>query len=195
VKWCLLSDMSGRRLIVIVLLLVAVCALLAWGIWRIPEPRTVSLELVGYKRWGADSTIYAELRLNNKTRSVIQYPIVPEGDRPSQVPIICREKMPQGWSKEKWDGEAKGWTFTHRDLSPGQSFTFITPVRPGAPPKQVGVLCEIPPDVESSRLKRMLEFWLARTRAALRIPHRQLPRGQVWCPTDIAPPAYDPAKR
>ena len=75
--------------------------LFGWLLWRMPAAPTVSLDLVEYKQWPADRTRYAELRLSNKTRKVIQYPVVIVRDsiRPRQVPVVCREKVSGVWGK------------------------------------------------------------------------------------------------
>ena len=78
---------------------------------------------------------------------------------------------------------------------PGQSVTFIIPVRPGAPPKQVGVICKIPELGSKSKFRSTLEYWWARIKIAMKIKPRHEPRDRIWCRDVLAVTESEPANR
>ena len=97
--------------------------------------------------------------------------------------------------QEKWDAESKESTFSLHDLMPGQSVTFIIPVRPGAPPKQVGVICKIPELGSKSKFRSTLEYWWARIKIAMKIKPRHEPRDRIWCRDVLMVTESEPANR
>jgi hypothetical protein len=166
---------------------------LGWMVWQPPRAATVSLDLVQYKRWPAAGMPYAELRLSNNTGGIIQYPVVRDSVR--QVPILCRKKVSDGWTKDKVDEESKGLIFSYHDLKPGQNVTFTIPIHPGAPAKQVGVICKIPETRAKNKFRDAVKAWSIRAKAALKIKTLHRPRGHVWCPDVLVLPDSESATR
>jgi hypothetical protein len=178
------------RIAVVCVVVLTVAALLPglWTLRRIHGPAKVSLTFVEYKGRPSDTIRYAELRLSNHTASVVRYPVMRDADapRPTCLMVLYREKMTQGWSEERVEPESVGAIFSPRDLKPGQGVTFLTPVKPGALPKRVGVACEFPVRPEPGRIKSEVKLWSMRIRGVLQM---ESPRDdRVWCETVLLVP-------
>jgi hypothetical protein len=149
--------------------------------YRAPEPRKLSLVFVRYQDWPG-SLRYAELRLTNGTTNAVQFPIVRDGPRPDTVLLFYREKTRGRWSEKKPEPESDGASFTYRELSPGKSFSFLAPVRPGATPKQVGIGWLRPERRISNPTWREWRYWFQRIRSLLRLKTPPIsPWDEVWC--------------
>jgi hypothetical protein len=148
---------------------------------RAPEPRELSLVFVKYSDWPG-SLRYAELRLTNGTTNAIEFPMVRDGPRPNTVLLSYREKTAGRWGEKKPELESDGASFTYRELRPGQSFSFLAPVQPGAAPKQVGIGWLRPERHVSNPTWREWRYWSQRIRGLLRLKTPPTsPWDEVWC--------------
>jgi hypothetical protein len=167
---------SNRRLFLVLPVLLAAIALLigsVWGgRWLVGSPK-VSLTFLGYKGWTWESIRYAELRLSNNTTNSVRYARKRDDPLSWSVMLFYREQTANGWSDEQPEPGSRGAVFSFFVLKPGQSMTFLAPVKPGALPKQVAIAREVP---LPSAFRRNLIFRWLRIRAALRI---QPPRNDV----------------
>jgi hypothetical protein len=188
------SGSLPRLRLIFAILFIGGALLLGWMVWTFPKASTVSLDLVQYKRLPRDGS-YAELRLSNNTRTVIQYPVMIESDelRSGQVPILCREKLSGGWTKEKWDDESKGLKFSFHDLHPRQNATFLIPIQPNDPPKQVGLICKYPEIRFKNGFRRTVDSWIFQIKAMLKI--EQPPTDRVWCSDILVLPVSESSNR
>ena len=160
---------SNRRLFLVLPVVLAAVALLIgslWGSrWFVGSPK-VSLTFLGYKGWTWESIRYAELRLSNNTTNSVRYARKRDDPLSWSVMLFYREKTANGWSDEQLEPGSRGAVFSFFELKPGKSVTFWAPVKPGALPKQVAILREMP---TTNRFKRNPRIWLLRLRAALGI--------------------------
>ena len=158
---------SNRRLLLVLPVVLAAVALLIgslWGSrWFVGSPK-VSLTFLGYTGRPWQSIRYAELRFSNQTTNAVRYARLRDGPLSTSVMLFCREKTASGWSEAQPEPELRKAVFSFRDLEPGQSMTFMVPVKPGALPKQVAIVRDSP---VRSKFRSTVRIWLLRIRAAL----------------------------
>ena len=154
----------------------AVCfALILQSRRKIPA---VSLRFVQYKQLPSDGVWYAELVLSNGMQHMIGYPwSIREG--PVMVPMRFREQLPngRGWTQERWDASSANAMLRYEDLKPGGTVTCLIPVVPGAPAKQVSVMCSLPDPPPPGVIARCLRG----IKRALEIRERREDVDVFWC--------------
>lgn len=166
-------------------------ALAFFGMTLLQPTEGVSLLLVGYKSWPPDNTRYAELRLVNKTRKTISYPLLMDYLPTNTPPVLSRTLTSTGWAGLQIESYCRGGALSVvHPLNPEGETTLLVPLRPEASTKRLAIWCEGVPEVKRSRLLD----WLRRRAAPVseplgleKTPLLLFPFGSqiIWCNKDI----------
>jgi|GEM_PF-6039452 len=148
----------------------------------------VELVLEGYEFDPGSLRGNAKIALRNHTDRKISFPTLRDNERPVAA-ILSTTRKGAAWTAPAWDETAKDEVFMDREAEPGGSVRLLMPLKAGAAPKRIALLCTGMPESALKRFKRAFGSALER----IGIPNRLqiLPDGygqEVWCSQELCLP-------
>lgn len=153
-----------------------------------PFQEDVQVVFEGYEFRAGAQQGYAKVTLRNNTDRSISFPVLRDGE--SRVAaVISSARKGTDWTASAWDETAKDEVFVQLEAESGGCVRLLIPLKIGADPKRVALLCNGIPESAMMRWKRALASALEGIgfRHSLQILPVDFER-EVWCSQELCLP-------
>lgn len=182
-----------NRLIAVAIIVVGLMSAISWlnqcrqfrlGLFQ----AGVEVGFEGYEFGNEPRQGYAKITLRNNTDRKISFPVLRD-DENRVAAVISSVRSGAEWTAPAWDETAKDGVFVQRETEAGGAVQLRVPLKAGAAPKRIALLCSGVPEGAIMRWKRTVGSAMAR----LGVPHglQILPvdfEQEIWCDQELSLP-------